>query len=160
MFVPLFLFNNELLRSPMFYISAYLEARRDVYYERLLAVSRDSDWTGWCVFFLEALTEQARENEQKATSILKLYERERDRIIDLTHSQYAIKALDFLFYRPIFSASAFYTEAGVPEHSARKILKTLRENAFFKILRETKGRQPAVLAFRELLNIAEGRQAF
>jgi Fic family protein len=160
MFVPLFLFNNELLRSPMFYISAYLEARRDVYYERLLAVSRDRDWTGWCVFFLEALTEQARENEQKASSILKLYERERDRIIDLTHSQYAIKALDFLFYRPIFSASAFYTEAGVPEHSARKILKTLRENAFFKILRETKGRQPSALAFRELLNIAEGRQAF
>jgi len=160
MFVPLFLFSKELLRSPMFYISAYLEARRDVYYERLLAVSRDSDWTGWCVFFLEALTEQARENEQKASSILKLYERERDRIIDLTHSQYAIKALDFLFYRPIFSASAFYTEAGVPEHSARKILKTLRGNAFFKILRETKGRQPSALAFRELLNIAEGRQAF
>ncbi|MBN1548154.1 MAG: Fic family protein [Syntrophaceae bacterium] len=160
MFVPLFLFSIELLRSPMFYISAYLEARRDEYYERLLAVSRDGDWTGWCVFFLKALTEQARENEQKATAILKLYERERDRIIDLTHSQYAIKVLEFLFYRPIFLASAFYTEAGVPEHSARKILKTLRENAFFKILRETKGRQPAVLAFRELLNIAEGRQVF
>ena len=160
MLVPLFLFSIELLRSPMFYISAYLEARRDEYYERLLAVSRDGDWTGWCVFFLQALTEQARENDQKATAILQLYERERDRIIDLTHSQYAVKALDFLFYRPIFSASAFYTEAGVPAHSARKILKTLRENAFFKILRETKGRQPAVLAFRELLNISEGRQAF
>ena len=160
MSVPLFLFSIELLRSPMFYISAYLEARRDEYYERLLAVSRDGDWTGWCVFFLQALTEQARENEQKASAILKLYERERDRIIDLTHSQYAIKALDFLFYRPIFSASAFYTEAGVPEHSARKILKTLRENAFFKILRETKGRQPAVLAFRELLNISEGLKVF
>ncbi|MCJ7594438.1 MAG: Fic family protein [Desulfobacterales bacterium] len=60
MFVPLFLFSIELLRSPMFYISAYLEARRDEYYERLLAVSRDGDWTGWCVFFLKALTEQAR----------------------------------------------------------------------------------------------------
>ncbi len=160
MFVPLFLFSTELLRSPMFYISAYLEARRDEYYERLLAVSKDGDWTGWCVFFLQALTEQSKENEKKGAAILKLYERDRDRVIDLTHSQYAIKALDFLFYRPIFSASAFYTEAGVPEHSARKILKTLRENAFFKILRETRGRQPAVLAFRDLLNIAEGRQVF
>jgi len=51
MFIPLFLFSTGLLRSPMFYISAYLEARRDVYYERLLAVSRDGDWTGWCVSF-------------------------------------------------------------------------------------------------------------
>jgi Fic family protein len=160
MFVPLFLFNVKLLRSPMFYISAYLEARRDEYYERLLAVSRDGAWTGWCVFFLQALTEQARENEQKASAIMKLYERERDRIIDLTRSNYAIKALDFLFYRPIFSASAFYSEADVPGPSARKILKILRENAFFKILRETKGRYPAILAFRELLNIAEGRQVF
>lgn len=116
--------------------------------------------TGWCVFFLEALTEQAKENQKKAASILNLYEKERDRIMDLTRSQFAIKALDFLFVRPIFSASAFYSESGVPEHSARKILKTLRENNFFKILRETKGRQPAVLAFRELLNIAEGQQVF
>jgi len=160
MFVPLFLFNSELLRSPMFYISAYLEARRDEYYERLLAVSRDGDWTGWSVFFLHALTEQARENEQKSSAILKLYESERDRILDLTRSNYAIKALDFLFYRPIFSASAFYMEADIPGPSARKMLKILRENGFFKILRETKGRYPAILAFRELLNIAEGRQVF
>jgi len=160
MFVPLFLFSIELLRSPMFYISAYLEARRDVYYERLLAVSRDGDWTGWCVFFLEALTEQARENQQKATAILSLYERERDRIIDLTHSQHAIKALDFLFTLPIFQASAFTTESGIPKSTAIRILKILRDNEFFHVIREQRGQKPAVLAFRELLNIAEGREVF
>ena len=78
----------------------------------------------------------------------------------LTRSQFAIKALDFIFKRPIFSVSAFYSEADIPDHSARKILKTLRENDFFNTLRETKGRQPAILVFRELLNIAEGRQVF
>jgi Fic family protein len=160
MFVPLFLFNAGLLRSPVFYISAYLEARRDEYYERLLSVSRDGDWTEWCGFFLHALTEQAKENEQKASAILKLYEKERDRIIHLTRSQYAVKALNFLFYRPIFSATAFYTEADLPTPSARKILKILRENGFFNILRETRGRYPAILVFRELLNIAEGHQVF
>jgi hypothetical protein len=35
-----------------------------------------------------------------------------------------------------------------------------RENDFFHLPRETKGRQSAVLAFRDLLNIAEGRQVF
>ena len=160
MFVPLFLFSVGLLRSPVFYISAYLEARRDEYYERLLAVSRDGDWTEWCGFFLHALTEQAKENEQKASAILKLYEKERDRIIHLTRSQYAVKALNFLFYRPIFSATAFYSEADLPTPSARKILKILRENGFFNILRETRGRYPAILVFRELLNIAEGHQVF
>jgi len=160
MFVPLFLYAEKLIRSPIFYISAYLEARRDEYYERLLSVSRDGDWTGWCIFFLEALAEQAGENQQKATAILKLYERERDRIIDLTHSQYAIKALDFLFMRPIFQTSAFVFQADIPVHTAKKMIKKLRDSGMFRILRRAKGRESAVMAFRELLNITEGHEAF
>ena len=46
--VPLFLVEKKLLSSPNFYISAFLERRRSEYYDRLLAVSKDDDWTGWC----------------------------------------------------------------------------------------------------------------
>jgi Fic family protein len=53
--VPLYLRSKGMLTSPNFYISAFLENHRDEYYERLLAVSRDGDWTGWCAFFLRAL---------------------------------------------------------------------------------------------------------
>ena len=160
MFVPLFLYNIKALKSPTFYISAYLEAHRDEYYERLLAVSRDGDWTGWCMFFLTALTEQAKENHDKATAILNLYDSEKNRILDLTRSRFAIKALDFIFKRPIFPVSAFYAEAGIPDPSARKILKKLRDNDFFQPVQETRGRQTAILVFGELLNISEGRQVF
>ena len=38
------------------------ERNRNEYYERLLAISRDDDWTGWCVFFLKAIQIQALEN--------------------------------------------------------------------------------------------------
>ncbi|MCK4486228.1 MAG: Fic family protein [Desulfobacterales bacterium] len=160
MFVPLFLYSIKVLQSPMFYISAYLEARRDIYYERLLSISRDNDWTGWSCFFLEALTEQAKENHQKANDILNLYEAEKTRIVELTRSQYAVKALDFLFMRPIFQASAFTTESDIPKSTANRILKTLRDNGLFRVLRPAEGRKSAVFAFRELLNIAEGREVF
>lgn len=158
MLVPLFLFSQKLLQGPMFYISAYLEARRDIYYERLLAVSRDGDWTGWCLFFLQALTDQAVENQEKAAAVLTLYERERDRIIDLTRSQYAMKALDFLFARPIFSISSFVHDSGIPEHTAKKMIKKLQDSGMFEELRKAKGRSSAVVAFRDLLRIAEGRK--
>ena len=46
MLVPLFMWQTGLIHRPMFYVSAFLEANRDEYYERLLAVSRDGDWTG------------------------------------------------------------------------------------------------------------------
>ena len=160
MFVPLFLYSIKLIRSPMFYISAYLEARRDEYYERLLTISRDGDWTGWCIFFLEALIEQAAENHQKADDILKLYEKEKDRIVQLTRSQYAIKALDFLFTRPMFQAPAFTSESDIPRATANRILKILRDNGLIRVIRPAGGQKSSVFAFRELLNIAEGREVF
>lgn len=160
MFVPLFLFNSELLRSPMFYISAYLEARRDEYYERLLAVSRDGAWTEWCAFFLEAIKKQAKENLKKADAILHLYEGEKANFVKWTHSQHAIKALDFIFMHPIFSAAAFANESNIPKSTAIRILKILRTKMIFSMLREAKGKQAAVYAYRALLNISEGMDVF
>jgi Fic family protein len=160
MFVPLFLFNVGLLRSPMFYISAYLEARRDEYYERLLAISRDGDWTGWCIFFLEAMKKQAEENLQKAGAILELYEVEKANFVEWTHSQHAIRALDFIFVHPIFSATAFADESNIPKSTAIRILKILRTKMIFSMLREAKGKQAAVYAYRPLLNISEGINVF
>jgi len=160
MFVPLFLFSVGLLRSPMFYISAYLEARRDEYYERLLAVSRDGAWTEWCAFFLQATKKQAEENLQKSDAILHLYEEEKGNFVELTHSQYAIKALDFIFMHPVFSATAFANESNIPKSTAIRILKILRERLSFSMLREARGQQPAVYAYRALLNISEGMDVF
>ena len=78
MLVPLFLWQHGFIRAPTFYISAYFEARRDTYYDGLLAVSRDEDWTGWCRFFLEAVRAQAEENLTKTRDILSLYESMKD----------------------------------------------------------------------------------
>ena len=65
--VPLILYYKKTLSSPMFYISAYLERNRSIYYDRLLAISRDNDWNGWISFFLQAITEQAEENSQESS---------------------------------------------------------------------------------------------
>ncbi len=158
--VPLFLYERKVLAKPTFYLSAYLEANRDEYYERLLAVSRDGDWTGWCLFFLKAIKKQAADNCDKARKILDLYEKKKDWIIEVTGSQHAIRALDFLFKRPIFNSTRFTSDAGIPESSAKRILKILRNEGLLKTIRESSGRKPALLLFVELMNIAEGHSAF
>ncbi len=160
MFVPLFLFKTGLLSRPAFYISSYLERNRDEYYERLLAVSRDDAWTGWVAFFLGALKAQAEENQAKVQAILDLYRRKKEWITDVTRSPYAIRALDFLFRRPVFIASEFTSQANMPSASAIRTLRILRQEGVFRILRESSGRRPAILAFRELLNIVEGHEVF
>lgn len=158
--VPLFLVDKGLLTRPDFYVSAYLEARRDEYCDRLLAVSQDGDWTGWCVFFLTALTEQAKDNESKAKAILDLYQVKKDWIADKTHSQYAVRALDWFFSRPIFKTSDFVASADIPKPTASRIVRVVRDEGLLREVRPGSGRQAAILAFSELLNIAEGRAVF
>jgi Fic family protein len=160
MLVPLFMWQAGLIHRPMFYISAYFEARRDEYYGRLLAVSRDDDWTGWCRFFLEAVQAQAEDNLAKARAILGLYETMKRDVVEMTRSQYAIHALDWIFARPIFRSTDFVNAAGIPPATARRVLSALREGRILRPLVEARGRRAGILAFPALLGVAEGRDSF
>lgn len=160
MLVPLFMWQMGFIQRPMFYISAFFEARRDEYYERLVAVSRDDDWAGWCRFFLESVRAQAEDNLTKTRAILGLYEEMKRRVAEMTRSQYAIHTLDWIFERPIFKSSDFVAAAGIPAPTARRFLGVLRTGGVLKPLAAGRGRRAAVLAFPALLNIAEGTEAF
>lgn len=156
--IPLFLFQKQALASPMFYLSEYLERHRDMYYARLQAISQDGDWTGWIAFFLDALRQQALDNTARVRAMLALYVDMKRRIAELTRSQHAMAVLDALFDRPIFQSADFVQRSGIPKQSALPFLRTLREAGLLQVLREASGRRPAVLAFRDLLNCAEGRE--
>jgi Fic family protein len=160
MLLPLFLYWRKLLARPVFYMSGYMEAQRDAYQERLRAVSRDGDWTGWCAFFLEGVRQQAAENERKARAILALYNRLKTEVADLTHSQHAMRALDFLFQWPIFEAPMFARYSDMPKPTASRILKLLRDASVLVAIREGRGRRSGIYAFTELINTAEGSERF
>ena len=160
MLVPLFMCQTKMISSPMFYISAYLEAHRDEYYEQLLRVSSEDAWTDWCLFFLRTVREQANENYRKARDILILYEQMKTKFVDLSHSQYAIHALDWIFEWPIFKSMDFIRSANIPQPTAFRIINVLKKYGILKELRKASGRRAAILMFSELLNIAEGYEAF
>jgi len=128
-------------------------------FPRLLSVSRDGDWTGWCIFFLKAMEAQAKENHRKAEAILNLYDAKKQELVNLPGSKHAMKALDFLFERPIFKSTAFTQEAGIPVSSGKRILNALQKKGIVRALKPQKGSSPAVFAFSDLLNVAEGNDA-
>jgi Fic family protein len=126
MVIPLFLHERGVLSGPNFYMSGYLEARRDQYVDGLRAVSRDGAWTEWYAFFLQGLIEQASENQNKAQAIIDLHARMQHEIAERTHSQYAGRAVDFIFFRPIFATTHFVESAGIPRETAIRMLRALR----------------------------------
>lgn len=159
--IPLFLYQKKVLASPMFYLSAYLEAHREAYYERLNEISHSKDWNGWIAFFLEAVFMQARDNSNRVKAMLALYEEMKQRIRDATRSQYAVQVLDALFDRPIFQTSDFIKRSAIRNKvTAANLLRSLREAEIIRILREGSGRRAGIYSFPALLNIAEGREAF
>lgn len=160
MLVPLFLSECGLVSQPMFYISAYFQARRAEYYEGLLAVSRDDEWTGWCRFFLKAVLAQAEESLAKARDILDLYEQMKERVADVTRSQYAPATLDWMFRHPIFNSARFSANAGVPDRTARRLLAKLADRGVLRVLHPSNGRRGSILVLPDLLNVAEGRDVF
>lgn len=160
MIVPLYMWQTGLIHRPMFYISAYFEARRDAYYEALLSVSRDGDWTGWSRFFLEGVRVQAEDNLAKGKAILELYQTLKRRVAEMTRSQYAIHALDWIFQRPIFKSRDFIQTAGVPAATAKRLLSVLVREGVLRRLAIGRGRTGSVLVFPDLLNRAEGREVF
>ncbi len=158
--VPLFLWQRKLIRGPMFYISAFFEANREEYYDRLLAVSANGDWTQWSVFFLRAIKEQAELNQAKATDILALYDDMKAKVTTVSRSQYAIRVLDWIFERPIFKSTDFIKHASISPATARRLLSELINAGIIKPIRKGGGRRAGMYAFPDLLNLAEGTDAF
>ena len=155
--IPLFLYQKKKLSQPMFYLSSYLEANREEYYARLQNISREGDWNSWIAFFLKATTEQAKSNNAKLKSIMRLYDSMKLQIHEISHSQYTVHLLDAIFDRPIFETTDFVRRSKINKKTAMDLLKKLRDANILAVFRENSGRRAAVLCFPELLNIAEGR---
>jgi Fic family protein len=155
MLIPLFLYEKELLSSPVFYISAYLEHHRDTYYDRLFEVSNSQDWEGWIEFFLIAVFEQASSNTQQARQILDLHNRMKQEIVDITSSKYALQALDALFRQPFCTSTSFAQDSGIPKRTALRILDKFKEHDVLVVVQGASGRQAEELAFPALIDIIE-----
>lgn len=153
MLIPLLLWQRNLVEAPYFYISGYLESRRDDYIDRMREVSRSGAWTEWCVFFLEAVEAQAVENLGKAESIRQLYEEMKARFRDVLASKYAIDALDFIFASPVFRNTGFVSRSGIPRPTATRMAAALQREGLLRTVRPAAGRRPAIFAFEPLLEL-------
>jgi Fic family protein len=159
MLIPLQLYRRRALSRPMFYMSEYLEAHRAEYYDRLLAITDTGNWDGWITFFVGALIAQAESNLEKVRAVRDLYEAMRRDFVDVTHSQYAMAAVDAFFMRPVIPAPAFAQSAGFNNRvTANTMLRQLNDAGLITRVRDGGGRVSAIYAMPQLINITEGRR--
>ena len=79
-------------------------------------VSRADDWTGWCEFFLKAITEQGKRNGQKAKGILDLYGEKKIWMKEtkgIGLKETTLAALDFFFKNVEFNSTTFMKQTKI-----------------------------------------------
>lgn len=102
--IPLFLYYRDMLPVPTFYMSAFFEKDRNLYLEKLSAVSKNNDYATWIKYFLEGVIQQAEINTMKAKTLLDFYNSYKEICVNEMTSKYAIMLLDEIFKHPAFKA--------------------------------------------------------
>ncbi|WP_265089795.1 Fic family protein [Psychrobacter sp. H7-1] len=153
MLITLMLWSSKTISAPHFYISGYFEENKDIYIDLMREVSETGNWNNWCMFFLDAVKNQATYNLEIAETIRQLYEQMKGVFTELLSSKWSLTALDFIFTYPIFRNSSFTNKSGIPASTASSISKTLQEKNILKVLEEGSGRTSTLYSFEPLMEL-------
>ena len=67
--ITLFLVERGILPTPLLYLSAFFEATRQEYYDKLFAVTKNGAWNDWIIYFLNGVAGQAEDAVSRASRI-------------------------------------------------------------------------------------------
>ena len=154
--VVLFLCAKGVLRDPLLYLSAYLERRRQEYYDGLLNVSVTGDWLPWLRYFLAGVAEQARDTLLRIRHVRELQEWYRAKLQEIRASGNVFRLLDELFAAPSMTIPEAARRLGVTTAGARNIIEKLRE---LDIVQLQAGSWPRLYEATELLEIIDAPSA-
>jgi Fic family protein len=150
--ITLFLIERGRLSQPLLYLSSYIDAHRNDYYDLLQRVRTHGDWISWLRYFVTGVYETATDAIAQTARLLALRERYRR---DLPRSPRAQLLVDALFTNPYITAKRAQEFLGTSNPTARATLALLERHG---IVRELTGRQWGRLYFAdEVLAAIESR---
>ncbi len=153
MLITLMLWSSKTISAPHFYVSGYLEENKDLYIDTMRNVSQNGEWENWCIFFLEAIKQQAIRNLTIAENIQDLYEEMKIIFSDVLSSKWSVNALNFVFTNPVFRNSKFAKNSGISPASAARFTRVLLEKNLIVTVEEASGRKAALYSFEPLMEL-------
>lgn len=126
--IAFWLYQQQILKYPLLYISYYFKKNRTEYYDRLMNIRTKGDWEGWVKFFLEGVAQVADEATQSASEIMKLKEMIMEKIQKETSGKAnSVLLLDLLFRMPIITINLVKDELKVSYPTAKALTEHFRE---------------------------------
>lgn len=150
--ISVYLVSKGILDKPMLYLSAYFEANRREYYDRLTAVRTNNDLTGWCNFFLRGVIDTAEDGIQTFRKTLDIERSMPERLQGLAKRSFnANLVVQQLFADPIVDVEDVRKIIGTTPTPAYKLVAELER---LNILREIpSSRRGKLYAFQDYIDL-------
>jgi Fic family protein len=138
--IALLLSEWKLLDSPLLYLSAFFERRRQQYYASLLGVSLHGTWEDWIEFFLEGVESEANDAADRARRMTELRESLVKRVTALKGPGSLVALIDALMERPVITIPQAVTATGLSYQGAAWNVQRLVEMGILE--KTTRARRP------------------
>jgi len=150
--IPLIIYHEKKLDSPILYLSGYFEAHREEYMRALHDVDQSGKYEQWLVFFLNSVAEQLKDTQKLVDAIYHLYDNTKAEFKS-TKSPYLIPFLDFLFESPVFTLPQMQKAIGTKTYqTTASLVKQFRAKNFVQELPFRHG-HAKLYRFRNLIEL-------
>lgn len=131
--IILFLIERKVLATTLLYLSAFFEATRSEYYDRLLAVSQNSQWNLWLEYFLNGIARMSEDALSRAERINLLIQNWREKTAG-QKPKILFDVIDLLAENPFWTTKKIAERLNVAFTTSQRAINVLQEK---QIIRKT-----------------------
>ncbi len=150
--ITLFLQERGILPAPLLYLSAFFDATRTEYYDRLAAVTHKGDWQGWLQYFLNGITRQCEDVIGRCERINRLLSGWREAVSD-AKSEVPGKLVDQIAANPFVTGRGIQRSLKIGYNTGMRAVERLIEAGILEQVGT--GQRDRVFCAKELLDILE-----
>tara|TARA_B110000459_G_scaffold203029_1_gene257929 strand:- start:1501 stop:2679 length:1179 start_codon:yes stop_codon:yes gene_type:complete len=130
---------DDVLKSPLLYLSLYFKTHRNEYYNHLQSVRETGDWEGWIEFFLQGVIETSSQATQAAHDIVTLFKEDLLKLDNHGKATTGLVKIHNYFQKTPISNTKHITEiCGISLPAALRNLTILEE---LGVLKEITGKE-------------------
>lgn len=136
----LYLIKEELLDTPILYLSQYINQNKKDYYSSLQNVRKDgTGWEEWIVFMLRGIHESAKETRDLVKKIGEMMAQYKEYLKANLSQMYSHELINTLFRFPYTKIAYIQKYVDVSERTAIRYLNTLVDHKL--LIKEKKGKE-------------------
>jgi Fic family protein len=149
--VALLLAERRVLAQPLLSLSAYIDATRAEYYDRLQGVSRHGEWEEWLEYFLIGVARESEDAISRAERITSLLAEWRKQAADAGRA--ALQLVDLIAGNPYVTIGGVASRLGVAFTTAQRAVEALTSSGV--LLPVSDAKRGRVYCARALLDVLD-----